>query len=65
MDTHRPNGCPEPGALFGVLTTTNPALPLTNWTALGGIVEISPGNFQFIDAQPTTNSGRFYLLRAP
>jgi hypothetical protein len=52
------------GALFGVLTTTNVSLPLTSWTALGGVVEISPGQFQFTDPQ-ATNGVRFYRAYAP
>src|ERR1035437_2221947 len=52
------------GALFGVLTTTNLALPLSQWTALDGVMEISPGQFQFIDPQ-ATNGGRFYRAFAP
>jgi N-acetylneuraminic acid mutarotase len=52
------------GALFGALTTTNLALPTTNWTPLGGVVEISPGAFQFTDPQTTNSSGRFYSLRS-
>ena len=54
-----------PGALFGVLTTTNPALPLTNWTLLGGVAEISPGQFQFTAPLPADGPRRFYRLRAP
>jgi hypothetical protein len=50
--------------LFGVLATTNLSLPLTNWTALGGAVEIAPGQFQFTDPQ-ATNGGRFYRAFAP
>jgi hypothetical protein len=53
------------GALFGVLTTTNLALPMTNWTALGGVVEISPGQFQFTDPQATNSPRRFYRAFAP
>jgi hypothetical protein len=53
------------GALFGVLATTNVALPATNWTALGGVVEISPGQFQFTDPQATNGSQRFYRVFAP
>jgi len=52
------------GALFGVLTTTNLALPLTNWTLLSGVTELSPGQFQFIDLQ-ATNGQRFYRVRSP
>jgi hypothetical protein len=55
----------SPGAMFNVLASTNPALPLNNWTALGGLVETSPGQFQFTDPQATNYARRFYLLRAP
>jgi Kelch motif len=53
------------GALFGVLATTNPALPLSNWTTLGGATEDSPGQFQFTDPQATNSPQRFYRLREP
>jgi N-acetylneuraminic acid mutarotase len=53
----------SPGAVFGALATTNPALPLSNWTAISGVTEISPGQFQFTDSQ-STNSKRFYRVRA-
>jgi hypothetical protein len=49
----------------GALASTNVALPLSNWTALGGVVEISPGQFQFMDAQATNGVRRFYAVRAP
>jgi uncharacterized delta-60 repeat protein len=52
------------GALFGVLATTNPALPLSNWTALGRVTEVSPGQFQFTDPQATNTARRFYRLRS-
>ena len=52
------------GALFGVMATTNLSLSLTNWTALGGVVEIAPGQFQFTDPQ-ATNGGRFYRAYSP
>ncbi len=54
-----------PGASFTVLTTTNVGLPLSNWTVLGGLVEISPGQFKFTDPQATTNQQRFYCVRTP
>jgi uncharacterized delta-60 repeat protein len=53
------------GALFGVLATTNLSLPLTNWTALGGVIEIAPGQFQFTDPQWTNYPVRCYRLRSP
>jgi hypothetical protein len=51
-----------PGANFGVLASTNIARPLSNWTALSGVTEISPGNFQFTD--PQTGDQRFYRVRS-
>ncbi|HLP76115.1 MAG TPA: kelch repeat-containing protein [Candidatus Paceibacterota bacterium] len=53
------------GALFGVLATTNAALPLSSWTALGGVTEVSPGQFQFTDPQATNSQQRFYQIRSP
>ena len=53
------------GALFGVLTTTNVAQPLSNWVALGGVTEVSPGRFQFTDPQATNAGLRFYRARSP
>ena len=53
------------GATFTVLTTTNLALPLSNWTVLGVPIEISPGQFQFSDAQATNNTQRFYRVSSP
>jgi hypothetical protein len=53
------------GALFGVLATTNPALPLGNWTPLGGVTEVSPGQFEFTDPEATSTPCRFYRLRSP
>jgi hypothetical protein len=52
------------GALFGMLATTNLALPLTNWTVLGGVIEISPGQFQFTDPQASSGAQRFYRARS-
>jgi hypothetical protein len=54
-----------PGAVFTVLSTTNSALPLSNWTVLGGVTEVSPGQFQFTDPQATNTSRRFYRVRSP
>jgi hypothetical protein len=53
------------GASFTTLATTNPAVPLSNWTTLGNPTEISPGHFQFTDTQATNNSKRFYRIRSP
>jgi hypothetical protein len=53
------------GALFGVLATTNVALPMSNWTVLGGVAEVSPGHYQFTDPQATNSPKRFYRIRSP
>ena len=53
------------GAVFGVLASTNLSLPQTNWTALGGVTEVAPGQFQFSDAQATNSGRRYYRLFAP
>jgi WD40 repeat protein len=53
-----------PGASFSVLASANPALPTTNWMALGGATEIAPGQFQFTDPQATNLPSRFYRVRS-
>jgi large repetitive protein len=52
------------GAMFGVLATTNPVLPLSNWTTLGGVTEVAPGQFQFTDPQATNMPVRFFRVRS-
>jgi hypothetical protein len=54
-----------PGLSFTAFATTNVALPLTNWTGLGPVPEVSPGQFQFTDSQATNTSQRFYRVRSP
>jgi hypothetical protein len=51
------------GAMFRVLAATNISQPLTNWTALGGVTEISPGQFQFADLSAT--NPQFYRVSSP
>jgi hypothetical protein len=53
------------GALFGALATTNPALPLSNWTPLGAVTEVAPGQLQFSDPEATNTPRRFYRIRSP
>ncbi len=43
-----------------ILTATNAALPLSNWTALGVAPEFSAGLFIFSDAQAANGPQRFY-----
>ncbi|HYV27972.1 MAG TPA: kelch repeat-containing protein, partial [Candidatus Eisenbacteria bacterium] len=51
-----------PGARFSVFGTTNLSAPFSDWTALGGVSEIFPGQFQFIDSQATNVVQRFYRV---
>ncbi len=54
-----------PGALLGVLATTNVAAPLSNWTKLSGVTESPAGQFQFVDYQATNTAQRYYRVFAP
>ena len=52
------------GLSFTVLSTTDLAGRVENWTSLGIAVELSPGHYQFTDA--TANIPvRFYRVRSP
>jgi hypothetical protein len=52
-----------PAAAFTVFAATDAALPLNNWTALGTATEVSPGHYQFNDADEPQQ--RFYIVRSP
>jgi hypothetical protein len=54
-----------PAADFTVLTATNVSLALTNWTVLGEVRQVAPGQYQFTDPQAATNMARFYRVRSP
>src|ERR1035438_9528187 len=54
-----------PAADFTVLTATNVSLALTNWTVLGEVRQVAPGQYQFTDPQAATNTARFYRVRSP
>ncbi len=53
-----------PGANFNVFGTTDLSQPFTNWTWLGGVTEVSSGQFQFTDPQGS-NQERFYRVTSP
>jgi len=53
------------GGAFSVLATTNPFIPLTNWTSLGAATENPPGQFSFNDPQATNLPSRFYRVTTP
>jgi hypothetical protein len=54
-----------PGGTFTVRASTNPALAITNWAALGAATEMSPGQYQFTDLQATNHAQRFYRVSSP
>jgi hypothetical protein len=54
-----------PGATYTALATTNASLDLSNWTAPGGVSEISPGQFRFTDPQASNNRAGFYRVQSP
>jgi len=54
-----------PAADFTVLTATNVSLALTNWTVLGEVQQVAPGQYQFTDPQAATSMARFYRVRSP
>lgn len=55
----------DPSAGFTVLSTTNLALPLSNWTTEGAPTNGSPGQFQFTSSPNTNDTRRFYRVRSP
>jgi hypothetical protein len=50
---------------YYVLTTTNMALPLTNWTRLLTNQFDASGNFNLTNAMVTNSPQNFYLLQLP
>ena len=50
---------------FTAFATTNLSLPFRNWTRLGLVPEVSPGQFQFTDTQATNSPQRFCRVRSP
>ena len=55
----------QPGMTFTVLTSTNVALPLAQWTPLGAPVESPAGTYQFTDSAATNYARRFYRAVSP
>jgi hypothetical protein len=54
-----------PALGLSVLAATNPALPLSNWTPLGSMTEVTPGQYQFTDSQAGSIPQRFYRVCSP
>jgi hypothetical protein len=55
----------NPSESFTALASTNAAWPASNWTTLGPVTEVSPGQYQFTDPQATNLPRRFYRVLAP
>jgi hypothetical protein len=53
-----------PSSALTVLASPDISVPLTNWINLGPMVEHSPGDFHFTDAQGTNMPQRFYRVRS-
>jgi N-acetylneuraminic acid mutarotase len=53
----------SPNALFNVFATTD-LTSSNNWVVLGGVVEFSPGWFQFTDQKAASYPNRFYRVRS-
>ena len=54
-----------PGATFTALAATGLSTPASTWTPLGGVTEITGGQYQFTDPQATNYPKRFYRVRSP
>jgi DNA-binding beta-propeller fold protein YncE len=49
---------------YTVFSTTNVALPLSNWVPLNPVIETSPGQYQFTDTNAPSDPQRFYAVRS-
>jgi hypothetical protein len=54
-----------PGLAFTAYSSMDVSLPFTNWTRLGAVTEVSPGQFEFTDSLVANNQQRFYRIRSP
>jgi predicted outer membrane repeat protein len=50
---------------FSVVSSTNPATPLTNWTVIGTPTNSGSGLYKFTDVSTTNFVRRFYRIRSP
>jgi len=54
-----------PGGTYELVSSTNLAMPLSNWTQVGGGNFDGNGNFSVSNAINASEPQRFYLLRQP
>jgi hypothetical protein len=52
------------GASFTVLGSTNLFLPVANWTVLGTMTEVAPGQYQFDGPASATNGYGFFRIKS-
>jgi len=52
------------GASFTVLGSTNLFLPIANWTVLGTMTEVAPGQYQFNGPASATNGYGFFRIKS-
>ncbi len=50
---------------FSVVSSTNPATPLANWTVIGTPTNNGSGLYKFTDVSTTNFVRRFYRIRSP
>jgi hypothetical protein len=53
------------GTSFTAVISSNVTTALSNWTVLGSVTEISPGQYQFTDTQAASQPQRFYRVLSP
>jgi hypothetical protein len=53
------------GAPFQVLATSDLSFASNGWSEVGRVMEVLPGQFQFVDAEATNNTFRFYRVLSP
>ena len=53
------------GTSFTVFSSTNPAVPISNWTVLGTATEVSPGQYQYSDTSTSGKLQSFYSVKLP
>ena len=54
-----------PGALFNAFGSANLSSPLSNWIWLGGVPELSAGQYLFSNTASATNPASFYRVTSP
>ena len=56
---------PGSSSQFTTWSTTNLALPLSQWVNIGHPTEVTPGNYEVVDPSSTSNKQTFYKVTSP